>query len=117
MRRTSRRRNADAAKGSADIPQNITGVAQAAKETYGGAVNTQQLARNLARMAAEFQTMIYEFKLADIGEGVVEGEVVRWLVNEGDLVREDQPEIWVFDPSVGGPRRLAINAFSPRWVA
>src|SRR6185503_1460005 len=35
--------------------------------------------------------MIYEFKLPDIGEGVVEGEVVRWLVNEGDLVREDQP--------------------------
>ncbi len=35
--------------------------------------------------------MIYEFKLPDIGEGVVEGEVVRWLVNEGDIVREDQP--------------------------
>ena len=35
--------------------------------------------------------MIYEFKLPDIGEGVVEGEVVRWLVNEGDTVREDQP--------------------------
>lgn len=35
--------------------------------------------------------MIYEFKLPDIGEGVVEGEVVRWLVNEGDVVREDQP--------------------------
>jgi pyruvate dehydrogenase E2 component (dihydrolipoamide acetyltransferase) len=35
--------------------------------------------------------MTYEFKLPDIGEGVVEGEVVRWLVNEGDRVREDQP--------------------------
>jgi len=35
--------------------------------------------------------MTYEFKLPDIGEGVVEGEVVRWLVNEGDVVREDQP--------------------------
>ena len=35
--------------------------------------------------------MIYEFKLPDIGEGVVEGEVVRWLVREGDFVREDQP--------------------------
>jgi pyruvate dehydrogenase E2 component (dihydrolipoamide acetyltransferase) len=39
--------------------------------------------------------MIYEFKLPDIGEGVVEGEVVRWLVNEGDLVREDQPLVEV----------------------
>jgi pyruvate dehydrogenase E2 component (dihydrolipoamide acetyltransferase) len=35
--------------------------------------------------------MIHEFKLPDIGEGVVEGEVVRWLVKEGDIVREDQP--------------------------
>ena len=35
--------------------------------------------------------MTYEFKLPDIGEGVVEGEVVRWLVKEGDIVREDQP--------------------------
>jgi pyruvate dehydrogenase E2 component (dihydrolipoamide acetyltransferase) len=35
--------------------------------------------------------MTYEFKLPDIGEGVVEGEVVRWLVKEGDTVREDQP--------------------------
>ncbi|MES1165345.1 MAG: dihydrolipoamide acetyltransferase family protein [Verrucomicrobiota bacterium] len=35
--------------------------------------------------------MTYEFKLPDIGEGVVEGEVVRWLVAEGDVIREDQP--------------------------
>jgi pyruvate dehydrogenase E2 component (dihydrolipoamide acetyltransferase) len=39
--------------------------------------------------------MIYEFKLPDIGEGVVEGEVVRWLVEEGDQVREDQPLVEV----------------------
>jgi len=39
--------------------------------------------------------MIYEFKLPDIGEGVVEGEVVRWLVQEGDQVREDQPLVEV----------------------
>lgn len=39
--------------------------------------------------------MLYEFKLPDIGEGVVEGEVVRWLVAEGDLVREDQPLVEV----------------------
>jgi len=39
--------------------------------------------------------MTYEFKLPDIGEGVVEGEVVRWLVKEGDTVREDQPLVEV----------------------
>jgi pyruvate dehydrogenase E2 component (dihydrolipoamide acetyltransferase) len=39
--------------------------------------------------------MTYEFKLPDIGEGVVEGEVVRWLVKEGDPLREDQPMVEV----------------------
>lgn len=32
-----------------------------------------------------------EFKLPDIGEGVHEGEIVRWLVKEGDSVAVDQP--------------------------
>jgi pyruvate dehydrogenase E2 component (dihydrolipoamide acetyltransferase) len=33
----------------------------------------------------------YEFKLPDLGEGLTEGEVARWLVAEGDEVAEDQP--------------------------
>jgi pyruvate dehydrogenase E2 component (dihydrolipoamide acetyltransferase) len=33
----------------------------------------------------------YEFKLPDLGEGLTEGEVARWLVSEGDEVTEDQP--------------------------
>ena len=33
----------------------------------------------------------YDFKLPDIGEGVVEGEVVTWHVSIGDLVSEDDP--------------------------
>ena len=35
--------------------------------------------------------MVREFKLPDVGEGVAEGEIVQWLVSEGDEVSEDQP--------------------------
>jgi len=33
----------------------------------------------------------YAFKLPDLGEGLTEGEVARWLVAEGDEIAEDQP--------------------------
>ncbi|RPJ62067.1 MAG: 2-oxo acid dehydrogenase subunit E2 [Acidobacteria bacterium] len=39
--------------------------------------------------------MLFEFKLPDIGEGVVEGEIVKWLVGDGESVREDQPLVEV----------------------
>jgi pyruvate dehydrogenase E2 component (dihydrolipoamide acetyltransferase) len=35
--------------------------------------------------------MAYEFKLPDLGEGLTEGEVARWLVAEGQEVAEDDP--------------------------
>src|SRR6059058_4938495 len=35
--------------------------------------------------------MAYEFKLPDLGEGLTEGEIARWLVAEGDEIAEDQP--------------------------
>jgi pyruvate dehydrogenase E2 component (dihydrolipoamide acetyltransferase) len=35
--------------------------------------------------------MNFEFKLPDIGEGLVEGEIVKWFVKEGDMVVEHQP--------------------------
>src|SRR3989338_6905078 len=34
--------------------------------------------------------MSYEFKFPDVGEGITEGEIVKWLVNEGDSVKLDQ---------------------------
>jgi pyruvate/2-oxoglutarate dehydrogenase complex dihydrolipoamide acyltransferase (E2) component len=33
----------------------------------------------------------YEFKLPDLGEGLTEGEVARWLVGEGQEIGEDDP--------------------------
>jgi pyruvate/2-oxoglutarate dehydrogenase complex dihydrolipoamide acyltransferase (E2) component len=33
----------------------------------------------------------YEFKLPDLGEGLTEGEIARWLVEEGQEVGEDDP--------------------------
>ena len=34
--------------------------------------------------------MVKQFKFPDVGEGITEGEIVRWLVKEGDEVKEDQ---------------------------
>lgn len=39
--------------------------------------------------------MVNEFRLPDIGEGLTEAEVVRWLVSVGDQVAVDQPLVEV----------------------
>src|SRR5262245_65040740 len=39
--------------------------------------------------------MAFEFKLPDIGEGVVEGEIVKWHVRPGQSVKEDDPLVEV----------------------
>lgn len=44
--------------------------------------------------------MAYEFKLPDIGEGVHEGEIVQWLVKEGDFIKEDQAIVEVMTDKV-----------------
>ena len=58
--------------------------------------------------------MAYEFKLPDLGEGLTEGEVARWLVAEGDEIAEDQPLVEIQTdkttveiPSPAGGHRLA----------
>ncbi len=44
--------------------------------------------------------MAVEFKFPDIGEGVMEGEVTKWLVEEGDYVKRDQPLVEVMTEKV-----------------
>lgn len=44
--------------------------------------------------------MVYEFKLPDLGEGVAEGEVLKWMVKEGDKIAEDQPLVEVMTDKV-----------------
>ncbi|WP_328582765.1 dihydrolipoamide acetyltransferase family protein [Streptomyces sp. NBC_00370] len=38
---------------------------------------------------------VFEFKLPDLGEGLTEAEIVRWLVSVGDVVAVDQPVVEV----------------------
>lgn len=57
--------------------------------------------------------MVYEFHLPDIGEGVAEGEVVKWLVKEGDEVKENQPLVEIMTDKVNveipSPRQGTIQ--------
>ncbi len=39
--------------------------------------------------------MVVEFKFPDVGEGITEGEIVEWLVAEGDEIGLDQPMVEV----------------------
>ncbi len=57
---------------------------------------------------------IFEFKLPDIGEGVVEGEIVKWLVKPGDAVKEDQPLVEVMTDkatvTIPSPKKGRVTA-------
>ena len=56
--------------------------------------------------------MPFEFRLPDIGEGVAEGEVVKWLVKEGAEVKENQPLVEIMTDKVNvelpSPRKGTI---------
>jgi pyruvate dehydrogenase E2 component (dihydrolipoamide acetyltransferase) len=56
---------------------------------------------------------LFEFKLPDIGEGVMEGEIVSWLVEPGQAVREDDPMVEVMTDkatvTIGAPKTGTIK--------
>jgi pyruvate dehydrogenase E2 component (dihydrolipoamide acetyltransferase) len=63
--------------------------------------------------------MAYEFKLPDLGEGVAEGEIARWLVEVGQRVEEDDPlveiqtdktTVEIPSPASGTVARILVEA-------
>src|SRR6478672_10259387 len=39
--------------------------------------------------------MSFEFRMPDVGEGIAEAEIVRWLVQKGEMVKLDQPIVGI----------------------
>ena len=63
--------------------------------------------------------MAYEFKLPDLGEGVREGEIARWLVEVGQEIAEDDPlveiqtdktTVEIPSPAAGTVARILVDA-------
>src|SRR5690349_6421972 len=57
---------------------------------------------------------IKEFKLPDLGEGLTEGEILKWLVSVGDIVRLNQPIVAAEAP---GGRTPVLVGYGPRTSA
>ena len=83
----------EAAKGSSQIVENIVSVATAAKSTTEGATNTQTAAQELAKMAAELQRLVAQFKFEGGGSGAggAEGHSTPKVVREAHLASRAKP--------------------------
>jgi methyl-accepting chemotaxis protein len=63
----------EAARGSGEITNNISGVAQAAESTSRGASDTQKAAQQLVETSAELRRLVEQFKINAQGSGSVAG--------------------------------------------
>ncbi|WP_440875407.1 dihydrolipoyllysine-residue acetyltransferase [Thalassotalea sp. PLHSN55] len=55
------------------------------------AANTEVAAASVETTTSVAGSVVEDFILPDIGEGIVECELVEWLVSEGEMIEEDQP--------------------------
>ncbi len=66
-------------------------VPEASSTTLGSSAVDSSVTKNVEPVVMVSANAVEDFILPDIGEGIVECELVEWLVNEGDIIAEDQP--------------------------
>lgn len=50
-----------------------------------------------------------DFKLPDVGEGMHEGEILKWFIKEGDVVKQDEPVLEIQTDKVNAELTSPVN--------